>query len=107
MRVVHTISGLASKSGGPSRSVPALVAAVRGCHVQAELYFVDGRGIVPQQAGAIGVRALRPSVPRGLCASREMLKTLRASPPDICHAHCIWDLPAHYAALVACWSPGR
>lgn len=70
MRVLHTVASVAPAGGGPSRTVPALVGALRDLGIEARLHVADRDGPRPDVAGV-----------------------------DLVHDHGVW-LPANHRAAV-------
>ena len=76
MRVVHVLNSAHASHGGPSRTVPALVAALVACGVDASLHVTDRDGRLPDPLAA-----------------------------DIVHDHGVW-LPSNHAAAQAARKAG-
>jgi glycosyltransferase involved in cell wall biosynthesis len=97
IRVVHVVTSISRESSGPSRSVPALCAALREQGIDASLVYVD-YGATPE----VGVPTLsfeRTRVPglRQGGFSLGLLRYLLSCQADIIHAHGMWELPGLFA----------
>lgn len=84
MKVLHVISGISKKSGGPSRSSQGLVAALCEAGVDAWIHSFDGAA--PWVKGVRGFR-------QGESLDAAALKGL-----DIVHIHGVWDPRLHNVA---------
>ena len=89
MKVLHVISGISRKAGGPSRSSQGLVAALCKAGVDAWIYPFDNA-----DPWILGVRKFTQTL------STQTLKHF-----DLVHIHGIWDLRLHKVA-VACRKAG-
>lgn len=84
MKVLHVISGISKKSGGPSRSSQGLVAALCVAGVDAWIHSFDGA--VPWVKGVRGFR------------QGESLDVAALKGFDIVHIHGVWDPRLHHVA---------
>lgn len=84
MRVLHVITGISKKSGGPSRSSQGLVAALCEAGVDAWIHSFDGA--VPWVKGVRG------------CCQGESLDVAALKDFDIVHIHGVWDPRLHHVA---------
>ena len=84
MKVLHVISGISKKSGGPSRSSQGLVVALCEAGVDAWIHSFDGA--VPWVKGVRGYR-------QGESLDAAALKEF-----DIVHIHGVWDPRLHHVA---------
>ena len=84
MKVLHVISGISKKSGGPSRSSQGLVAVLCEAGVDAWIHSFDGA--VPWVKGVRGYR-------QGESLDAAALKEF-----DIVHIHGVWDPRLHHVA---------
>ena len=84
MKVLHVISGISKKSGGPSRSSQGLVAALCVAGVDAWIHSFDGA--VPWVKGVRGFR------------QGESLDVAALKGFDIVHIHGMWDPRLHHVA---------
>lgn len=84
MRVLHVITGISKKSGGPSRSSQGLVAALCGAGVDAWIHSFDGAA--PWVKGVRGFH-------QGESLDAAVLKGF-----DIVHIHGVWDPRLHNVA---------
>ncbi len=97
MKVVHTIAGLASETGGPARSVPTLCREL--AHLGHEVRLLGGRGTLPPSAVRTKERVdlrLQPVGPRwmGHYSPPFTQATRRAAAwADIVHTHGLWLHP--------------
>ncbi len=104
MKVTHVISGLQASGGGPSYSVPALVAAQRRSGVEATIATIGETLAVRDLAGAVSFHAEQPlPFPGGkrLRRSPGLRKALGQLPPDLIHSHGLWQMPGIYALETA------
>lgn len=100
VRAIHCISRLRPADGGPSRSVPALVRALRSSSVGASLLCVgNGGSKVPGR----DVSEHPPDpCPADLAPSRALKdRLLHGVAADVYHGHGLWQLPVHYMAMAA------
>lgn len=88
MKVLHVISGIDRKGGGPSRSSQGLIAALCEAGVDAWIYSFDGA-----EPWISGVRAYKPQ--DGVALAREDLRKF-----EIVHIHGIWDRLLHEIAAL-------
>lgn len=84
MKVLHVISGISKKSGGPSRSSQGLVAALCEAGVDAWIHSFDGAA-----PWVKGVRGFRQG---------ESLDVAALKGFDIVHIHGVWDPRLHHVA---------
>ena len=84
MKVLHVISGISKKSGGPSRSSQGLVAALCVAGVDTWIHSFDGA--VPWVKGVRGFR------------QGESLDVAALKGFDIVHIHGVWDPRLHHVA---------
>lgn len=102
MKIDHVISALDRRSGGPSRSVPRLAAAVADEGHEVRLLTVQRPETeidAESRPGNVEIVGCAPSFPRALWASRELKRLIAASRDTaVFHGHGVWELPVHYAA---------
>ena len=96
MKVLHVISGLSRKSGGPARSSQGLVAALCKVGVDAWIWALDGsHPWIPGVRGIDGIvgfeQAARTPLPPSLCRIDEF---------DLVHIHGIWSRKLHKVAVM-------
>ena len=84
MKILHVISGISRKAGGPSRSSQGLVAALCKAGVDAWIYSFDNA-----DPWISGVRKLAQTL------STQTLKHF-----DLVHIHGIWDVRLHKVAVM-------
>ena len=84
MRVLHVITGISKKSGGPSRSSQGLVVALCETGVDAWIHSFDGAA--PWVKGVRG------------CCQGESLDVAALKDFDIVHIHGVWDPRLHDVA---------
>lgn len=84
MKVLHVISGISRKAGGPSRSSQGLVAALCKAGVDAWIYPFDNA-----DPWILGVRKFTQTL------STQTLKHF-----DLVHIHGVWDLRLHKLAVL-------
>ena len=104
MKVMHVIPDLSPKSGGPSRSVPALCQHLARCGV--DVCLVAGRNEDadgPDEPEAPGVNVLEFQHDRHLTVERGLkrLLTQQAGQADLVHIHSIWNATSSTAAAAA------
>lgn len=98
MRVIHIISGISKSSGGPSRSVQGLVAALNGVGVDTWLISCQ----VGDKPWIDGINNfLAPTGDERKNLSRFIEDSIKRINPDIIHLHGIWQMQIHLAARIA------
>ena len=88
MKLLHVISSIARKSGGPARSVQGLVAGLNAAGVETWLMTIK-RGEMPWVDGITHFANGRPF-------ENVLLKVK----PDIVHLHGLWSLELHRCAMI-------
>ena len=88
MRVVHVISGISRRSGGPSRSVQGLVAGLNAAGVEAWLLTIN-RGDEPWVDGVTH-----------FVNGEAFENVLRGVKPNIVHVHGLWSLSLHRCEVI-------
>lgn len=100
--VLHVISSIDPRHGGPSRTVPAIAAAQAALGAKVALATLSSAA-APPPLGACSLLARDPSPWGGqaLAFSPALAATLLATPARVIHAHGLWQRPLHYAARAA------
>ncbi len=98
MRVVHIISDISRKSGGPARSSQGLVVALNQAGVDAWLVTCTC-GEEPWVEGLTQFRA--PTNPGWIAFWRFIKTTLQELKPDLVHIHNLWSPKLHLCVAVA------
>jgi glycosyltransferase involved in cell wall biosynthesis len=98
VKVLHFIDSLAQKTGGPSRCVPGLCAALA---LQGEeVWLISQRsGDLPTGGNRFTISSVGAS--GYLACRRELERVVREFRPEVLHAHGIWRSGNHAAAVVA------
>jgi len=86
MRVLHIISSIDRKAGGPSRSSQGLVAAQEAAGIEAWLMTC----VPGERPWLNGVKHFFEGI--------DPVEAIEKVDPDLVHIHCIWDLRLHWAA---------
>lgn len=114
MRIVLTIAGLGREFGGPSRSVPALAAALGRLGADVELMTTvppgsDAPILPPEDLVRTHLLPRASRRTRWLARGNAFAAALRArgarQPDTVIHDHGIW-LPSNHAVAVASWQLG-
>ena len=96
-RVGHIVASLASKRGGPSRSVLALARAQAGTGACVALAALSEREPPPSPSTNLHLHHGRPDRPLRLAASRDLAGFLEHHAFQALHHHGLWLRPLHYA----------
>ncbi|MCF3648677.1 glycosyltransferase [Synoicihabitans lomoniglobus] len=96
MRIAHIVASLASRHGGPSRSVRELARAQARLDHEVEI-LVTGAAPSTEENENVTVRTFHRDIPQFACPSRQMSRFLHHSDYEVVHAHGVWLRPLHYA----------
>lgn len=103
MRIAHVVPTVASRGGGPSRSVPALAYAQASAGHDVTVFTLeDPNGGAVQAPDAVSVTFL-PSLtpPHRYAYSRTLYPALVHARPELIHSHSIWNHPSFVAHRAA------
>ena len=95
MKVLHVISGISRKSGGPARSSQGLVAALCKAGVDAWIWPLDGA-----EPWIEGVRKVSGIVGFKQAARTPLPRSWRLDEFDLVHIHGIWEPRLHKVAAM-------
>ena len=95
MKVLHVISGISRKSGGPARSSQGLVAALCKAGVDAWIWPLDGA-----EPWIEGVRKVSGIVGFKQAARTPLPRSWRLDEFDLVHIHGIWEPRLHKVAVM-------
>lgn len=98
MKVVHIVPGISHNSGGPSRSVQGLVAALNRAGVETWLFSCRDNE-VPWVEGVSRFACRLES--KGESILSFLRRELQRVRPDIIHIHALWLRASHLAAKIA------
>ena len=95
MKILHMISSLDPKGGGPARSITGLCRGLSGSSVDVTLFVPSGTHVMQNPSG---VEFRSGNGGRTWQADRDIRRVLDEVQPDIVHLHCIW-MPFNHIAV--------
>lgn len=97
--VLHVITGLASKDGGPSRSVPSQCSGVRLYGFRVGIVFINGEGQLSEEGARMALDGVSVWTYRKLTAPMRLWREIKNY--DVVHVNGIWNFINHLACLYA------